>query len=188
MGNNLGVFARDKYTVTKGTDEHDRFMKHVLEMIDDLDLGLQDPAIMITRGREQLVVPVFVRSTLEEINSSMKNLYLGATDVTGTYELAKQLADDPAIDLAGYLLMAAGRLHGNFIRAELLDGEGRAYVRFADEAAVTFERVTPTSNSMSPMVAFKSTVWCSARRESQASNWFTEQPGVPTRHVQRGRP
>lgn len=171
----LSSFMSQKYTIRQGTEDHSRFMECLKGQFDDV---APDAQYVTTKGCELLHVVGTNVGTLANPAGDLTKAALTAPDLSATAELSRELIADPAVDLAGYLTMASGRALGNFFRAELLDGDGRPFVRFGKNGDVVVEQVPSTIDPVQ-MVAFKATIWGSAARLSVGAGGKGQVPWTP---------
>lgn len=165
----LNIFVKNKYRVVQHTEEHAAFMEYLRLAYEDV-YGHANATVLTTHGREDLEIAVVAEPTLTDLDPVTKILHLGASEISFSVQLSKELADDPNVDVAGYVMMTFGRCFGNYIRAEALDHEGELFVRFADDATVTIERLAPDDRGAAGGIlhGFQATMYLAVGRASQA--------------------
>lgn len=157
----LNTFIRNLCVIRKDTEDHDRFKQYIMEILEDQG----DVVYLITEGCEALQVPAYVENLTE---SRSWSITFDAHVIEGQAEIAGQLIEDTEMDMAGFLAMSGGRSIGNYLRAELLDGEGRPFVRFGKDFDIEVERYTPEPPekpyATGPLHGFKIRMYASAHR------------------------
>lgn len=158
----LSTFAAQKITISKGTEDHDRFLKYLNESFEEMT----DATVVVTEGVQMVRVPVIPQGTTE-----MSITDLPASEITFTIELSAGIfeATAAAFDSAGFLAMSAGRCAGNYLYAQALDTEGPLFVRFGKNMDLTVERTGSSMGAMpsgDTLLAFKFTLYASAARSA----------------------
>ena len=115
------------------TDFYDQLLAHLIEVSGILQAG---PTILNTAGGESLQVPrTTAHSTaaltaqvagIAEADPAFGLVTLSAFKYGALISVARELLDDSAVDLIGYLAMQAGRAIGNAFGADLVTGTGTA--------------------------------------------------------------
>jgi hypothetical protein len=150
----LNDFMREKYTIKHGTKEYQRLTVFIAKGLEDIG----EPTVLITKGKEVLQLP--------SPSGNSWQTTLQAEPITADIQISIDLLQDDGFDLAGYLTMAHGRVFGNYLRAELLDGTGDRFVRLAGD--VTVERYVPEDAGDFPssqrLVGFRATLYCDTAR------------------------
>lgn len=141
MTSELAAFAANSYTIKRGTEDHDLFHQYVTEVFEAL--SDRRTTILVTEGTEVIKAMGVAEPTLSEPHGSLTQAVLMASEYKTRTELAKELIDDPGVDLAGYLAMCGGRAIGNHLHAESLDGDGNLFVRFARNYDIVITKYQP---------------------------------------------
>lgn len=115
------------------TDFYDQLLAHLIEVSGVLQTG---PTIVNTAGGEPLQFPRTVThstavtaaqaGTIPTSEPSFGVVTLGAFKYGCLLQVSRELLDDSAVDLVGYLSMQAGRALGNAFGADLVTGTGTA--------------------------------------------------------------
>ena len=113
------------------TDFYDQLLAHLVEVSGLLQAG---PTIVNTAGGESLQFPrttshttaalTSQTSSITEVDPQFGLVTLGAYKYGAFLQVARELLDDAAVDLVGYLAMSAGRAIGNAFGADLVTGTG----------------------------------------------------------------
>ena len=113
------------------TDFYDQLLAHLVEVSGLLQAG---PTIVNTAGGENLQFPRTTAhttaaltgqtSSITEVDPQFALVTLGSYKYGAFLQVARELLDDSAVDLVGYLAMSAGRAIGNAFGADLVTGTG----------------------------------------------------------------
>ena len=113
------------------TDFYDQLLAHLVEVSGLLQAG---PTIVNTAGGENLQFPRTTShttaaltgqtSSITEVDPQFGLVTLGSYKYGAFLQVARELLDDSAVDLVGYLAMSAGRAMGNAFGADLVTGTG----------------------------------------------------------------
>lgn len=113
------------------TDFYDQLLAHLVEVSGLLQAG---PTIVNTAGGENLQFPRTTShttaaltgqtSSITEVDPQFGLVTLGSYKYGAFLQVARELLDDSAVDLVGYLAMSAGRAIGNAFGADLVTGTG----------------------------------------------------------------
>jgi len=113
------------------TDFYDQLLAHLVEVSGLLQAG---PTIVNTAGGESLQFPRTTAhttaaltgqtSSISEVDPQFGLVTLTAFKYGAFLQVSRELLDDSAVDLVGYLAMSAGRAIGNAFGADLVTGTG----------------------------------------------------------------
>jgi HK97 family phage major capsid protein len=113
------------------TDFYDQLLAHLVEVSGLLQAG---PTIVNTAGGESLQFPRTTShttgaltgqtSSITEVDPQFGLVTLTAFKYGAFLQVSRELLDDSAVDLVGYLAMSAGRAIGNAFGADLVTGTG----------------------------------------------------------------
>jgi len=113
------------------TDFYDQLLAHLVEVSGLLQAG---PTIVNTAGGESLQFPrtpshttgalTGQTSSITEVDPQFGLVTLTAFKYGAFLQVSRELLDDSAVDLVGYLAMSAGRAIGNAFGADLVTGTG----------------------------------------------------------------
>ena len=113
------------------TDFYDRLIAHLIEVSGILQAG---PTLINTGGGETLQIPKTTAhstasltgqgATLPTADPAFALATLSAYKYGIMLQVARELVDDTAVDLIGYLAMQAGRAVGNSFGTDLINGNG----------------------------------------------------------------
>jgi HK97 family phage major capsid protein len=113
------------------TDFYDQLVAHLIEVSGILQAG---PSVLNTAGGESLQIPkTTAHSTaaltgqggsLPTADPTFNMVTLSAYKYGIMLQVARELVDDTAVDLQGYLAMQAGRAVGNALGSDLINGNG----------------------------------------------------------------
>ncbi|HEX8865640.1 MAG TPA: phage major capsid protein [Lentzea sp.] len=113
------------------TDFYDQLLAHLVEVSGLMQAG---PTILNTAGGESLQFPRTTAhttaaltsqgSSITEVDPQFQQVTLGAYKYGAFLQVSRELLDDSAVDLIGYLAMSAGRAIGNAFGADLITGTG----------------------------------------------------------------
>lgn len=114
---------------TVPTDFYDQLIAFLIEVSGILQVG---PSVLNTAGGETIQIPVAAthiagatasqNATLPTSDPAFTQKTLGAQKFAAMTQLSRELIDDTAIDLLGYLAMSAGRAIGNSFGSALING------------------------------------------------------------------
>ena len=114
---------------TVPTDFYDQLIAYLIEVSGILQVG---PSVLNTAGGETIQIPVAAthisgatasqNATLPTSDPAFTQKTLGAQKFAAMTQLSRELIDDTAIDLLGYLAMSAGRAIGNSFGSALING------------------------------------------------------------------
>jgi len=113
------------------TDFYDQLVAHLIEVSGILQSG---PSVLNTAGGESLQIPKTTAhstaaltgqgATLPTADPTFNMVTLSAYKYGIMLQVARELVDDTAVDLQGYLAMQAGRAVGNALGSDLINGNG----------------------------------------------------------------
>lgn len=113
------------------TDFYDKLISHLIEVSGIMQAG---PTVLQTAGGETLQVPRTTQHSTAALTGQGASLptadpgfaiqSLSAYKYGIMLQVARELVDDTAVDLMGYLAMQAGRAVGNAFGADLVTGTG----------------------------------------------------------------
>ena len=113
------------------TDFYDQLVAHLIEVSGVLQTG---PSVLNTAGGESLQIPKTTShstaaltgqgSSLPTGDPAFSMVTLSAYKYGIMLQVARELVDDTAVDLQGYLAMQAGRAVGNAFGSDLINGNG----------------------------------------------------------------
>lgn len=115
---------------TVPTDFYDQLLAYLIEVSGILQTG---PTVLRTQGGEQIAIPTVAThptasgalaqaSTIPNQEPTFSQKTLGAAKFATLVPVARELIDDTAVDLLGYLAMSAGRAIGNAFGSALING------------------------------------------------------------------
>jgi HK97 family phage major capsid protein len=130
--NTRTLLSTGSSSATIPVDFYDQLIAYLIEVSGLLQTG---PTVLNTAGGETLQIPTVTAhptaataaqgGTIPSGDPTFAQKTLGAQKFGWTGSLARELIDDTAVDLLGYLAMAAGRALGNsFGQSLLLGGNG----------------------------------------------------------------
>lgn len=113
------------------TDFYDQLVAHLIEVSGILQAG---PSVLNTAGGESLQIPKTTAhstaaltgqgASLPTADPTFNMVTLSAYKYGIMLQVARELVDDTAVDLQGYLAMQAGRAVGNALGSDLINGNG----------------------------------------------------------------
>lgn len=114
---------------TVPVDFYDQLISYLIEVSGLLQTG---PSVLNTSGGEQIQIPVVSShltgtsaaqgATIPSADPAFTQRTLVATKFGSLTQLSRELIDDTAVDLLGYLAMSAGRAIGNAFGTALING------------------------------------------------------------------
>lgn len=114
---------------TVPTDFYDQLIAYLIEVSGLLQCG---PSVLNTSGGETIQIPVVSAhltgtsaaqgQTIVTADPAFTQRTLAATKFGSVTQLSRELIDDTAVDLLGYLAMSAGRAIGNAFGTALING------------------------------------------------------------------
>lgn len=135
-----GRFGQDEFrtllnsgtpTAVIPTDFYDRLVAHLIEVSGIMQAG---PTVLNTAGGETLQIPKTTSHSTAAITGAggaiptadpaFSQATLSAWKYGVMLQVARELLDDTAVDLLGYLAMQAGRAVGNAFGSDLINGAG----------------------------------------------------------------
>ena len=118
-------------TAVVPTDFYDRLVAHLIEVSGIMQAG---PTVLNTAGGETLQIPKTTSHSTAAITGqgaaiptadpAFSQATLSAYKYGVMLQVARELLDDTAVDLLGYLAMQAGRAVGNAFGSDLINGNG----------------------------------------------------------------
>lgn len=144
-------------SATVPVDFYDQLIAYLIEVSGLLQTG---PSVLNTAGGETIQIPVVAAhltgtvaaqgAAITAADPSFTRATLGAVKFGALTQLSRELIDDTAVDLLGYLAMSAGRAIGNAFGTSLVNGTNGITQGLLAGATVAITGATATGVNGAP--------------------------------------